>query len=632
MDYGLGMLRLKPKHYGKQACPCRTDPRQVELDYGLSWKWTGCPNHSIVARPVSNLRAISDTRWWSVAGQAVKCGNDSRYAFCYYMRVVTELVSEPYPAIRFHSLPAIATIIVSLASRCLEADARFWWMTLGERAMPSRAWAHFRTLVIARFGPVPDKGAGMPYRDHEIYRDMHHTRYLSYVADWHAYPQESMGHYCRRFHEAMLPHIPQDIDSPEMQALLGAEKFWNPSTKGEAGSSWWQGRIKGEPNLAQPWRLIEKVECGSVLTGTSSVSDTSDKVGLDYGLSWKWTGRPNHSIVVRPVSNLREVCDARWWSVAGRTVKCGSLQSWYQSDFLQSNFTVSLPSPQSLYDDMEPDRVDKDRDAAASFYESHPLIFDGTRQTVSVAAWLYDMELIFRICHIEARLQVSLANRCFTADARLWWMTLGERAMPDRTWAHFCTLVIARFGPVPDKGADGPYRDPEIYRAMHLERYFSYVADWHAYPQESMGHYCRRFQEAMLPNIPQDIASPGMQALLILRNGLPHQADAYVVEPQVPVDDAGIGEPMFEAGPAFPEDSIPAVPLQERISLRIPRSSIFPVMTRTTFEEPEHGPGYGGWIDEGDEFEDDPEEILYDDGDWDADSDASSVITIEYID
>ncbi|GMN56028.1 hypothetical protein TIFTF001_025147 [Ficus carica] len=192
-------------------------------------------------------------------------------------------------------------------------------------------------------------------------------------------------------------------------------------------------------------------------------------------------------------------------------------------------------------------------------------------------------------------LQFSLACRCLVADARLWWMTLGERAMPDRTWAHFRTLVIARFGPIPDEGADGQYRDPKIYRAMHLERYFSYVADWHAYPQESMGHYCRRFQEAMLPHIPQDIASPGMQALVILRNGLPPQirqyvpmptpemtvghmidhildaevivhamqADAYVADHLVPIDDAGMGEPMFEAGLAFPEDPIPAAPLQE---------------------------------------------------------------------
>ncbi|GMN74210.1 hypothetical protein TIFTF001_053812 [Ficus carica] len=29
-------------------------------------------------------------------------------------------------------------------------------------------------------------------------------------------------------------------------------------------------------------------------------------VGLDYGLSWKWTGRPNHSIVARPLVVLAE--------------------------------------------------------------------------------------------------------------------------------------------------------------------------------------------------------------------------------------------------------------------------------------------------------------------------------------
>ncbi|GMN59967.1 hypothetical protein TIFTF001_029055 [Ficus carica] len=168
---------------------------------------------------VSNLRALVDARWWSVAGRAVKCGNNSRYAFCPFMRVVTELVSERFPAIRFHSLPVIATIIVSLASRCLVADARLWWMTLGEREMPSRTWAHFRTIVIAYFGPVPDEGAGMPYRDPEIYRDMYDARYLSYAVVWHACLQEPMGHYCRRFQEAMLPHVPQDLANLELLAL-----------------------------------------------------------------------------------------------------------------------------------------------------------------------------------------------------------------------------------------------------------------------------------------------------------------------------------------------------------------------------------------------------------------------------
>ncbi|GMN46163.1 hypothetical protein TIFTF001_015342 [Ficus carica] len=128
------------------------------------------------------------------------------------------------------------------------------------------------------------------------------------------------------------------------------------------------------------------------------------------------------------------------------------------------------------------------------------------------------------------------------------------------------------------------------------------------------------------------------------------QADAYVVEPQIPVDDAGIGEPMFEAGPAFPEDPIPAAPLQEVPAPEVDIEADDPDTDddmdapedppiidissddEDDGEEPEYEPGYGGWIDEGDEFEDDPEEILFDDGDWDANSDASSVVTIEYID
>ncbi|GMN59118.1 hypothetical protein TIFTF001_028221 [Ficus carica] len=53
----------------------------IGLDYGLSWKWTGRPNHSIVARPVSSLPTTVDARWRGVAWQTVKCGKISRYAF-----------------------------------------------------------------------------------------------------------------------------------------------------------------------------------------------------------------------------------------------------------------------------------------------------------------------------------------------------------------------------------------------------------------------------------------------------------------------------------------------------------------------------------------------------------------------
>ncbi|GMN38056.1 hypothetical protein TIFTF001_042747 [Ficus carica] len=213
-------------------------------------------------------------------------------------------------------------------------------------------------------------------------------------------------------------------------------------------------------------------------------------------------------MVARPVNNLLATADARWKGEAWRTVKCGdqaatrfellsgSLQSWYQSGSLRSNFTVSLPPPPSLYTIMDPAQVAEDQRSITSFYKSQPPLFDGTRRTVSLSAWLYDKQLIFHTSHIVERLQVSLASRCLVVDARLWWMTHGERPLPDRTWAHFRALVIARYGPIPGEGAGEPYHDPEIYRDMQHRRYQSL-------------------------------------ALVILRNGLPPQIRQYVTKPML---------------------------------------------------------------------------------------------------
>ncbi|GMN65117.1 hypothetical protein TIFTF001_034184 [Ficus carica] len=117
-----------------------------------------------------------------------------------------------------------------------------------------------------------------------------------------------------------------------------------------------------------------------------------------------------------------------------------------------------------------------------------------------------------------------------------------------------------------------PDRDPEVYNDMNMRRYLDYVTDWHAYPRESMGHYCRRFQDAMLPHI-LALGSPEMRALQLLRNGLPPEVRAFVQAPMVdalvedhglvPLDDIGIEEPPFHWGPLLPEDPIPAVPLKE---------------------------------------------------------------------
>ncbi|GMN26814.1 hypothetical protein TIFTF001_044040 [Ficus carica] len=232
---------------------------------------------------------------------------------------------------------------------------------------------------------------------------------------------------------------------------------------------------------------------------------------------------------------------------------------------------------------------------------------------------------------------------------------------------------------------------------MHLERYYQYVEYWRAYPAESMGHYCRRFQEAMLPHIPQDIPSPGLQALVVLRNGLPPsirqyvpaptldmtvghmiayildaeivdhavQADAHMFEPGAPADDIDEPEPVYELesvyepepvyelepvyepGPVSPEDPMAADHVQEaemeaeasddEMDAPEDQPDDPPIIVISSDdedddEEPEHEPGFGGWLDKGDDFEEDPEEIPIDDGDGDADSDAASEVTVVEID
>ncbi|GMN21620.1 hypothetical protein TIFTF001_045522 [Ficus carica] len=336
------------------------------------------------------------------------------------------------------------------------------------------------------------------------------------------------------------------------------------------------------------------------------------------------------------------------------------------------------------YTIMDPAQVEEDRRSVSAFYKLRPLLFDGTPRTVALSGWLYDLEMIFHLCHVEAHLRVSLASRCLAADARLWWMTTGEGTLPDRTWPHFRTCMINRYGPVPEEGIEEPYRDPEIYRDMQHERYHVFVADWHAYPHEPMDHYCRRFQEAMLPHIPMDIPHPGLQALVILRNGLPPQilqhtplptpimtvahmvgyilaaeviahdmqADAHMVEPEVPDDDAGIPElvyepepayepdpvyepePAYEPGPVDPEDAMPADPVQEAEDdgydadedMDAPEDPPIIVISSDD-EDDDEEPGFIGWPDKGDDFEEDPEEIPDEDGE--ADSDVSDVTVVE---
>ncbi|GMN70035.1 hypothetical protein TIFTF001_039078 [Ficus carica] len=257
------------------------------------------------------------------------------------------------------------------------------------------------------------------------------------------------------------------------------------------------------------------------------------------------------------------------------------------------------------------------------------------------------METIFRICHIEAHLQ----------------------AIHGGPWADFRARIIARYGPPPDEGANAPYRDPDIYGDMHRRRYLDFVAEWHAYPNESMGHYCCRFREAMLPYIPQELVDPEWRAMQILKDGLAPEVKYFVPTPVVgvsledmidaimeaeilaymvhiadpedvynvdPVDDAGIPEPLFEGVPAVPEDPIPAIPLQE-----IPpheaeagpdddmdRDDPLVILIESDDDEQDIWEEFEDMEDEEiedlEEQEEDPEEIPFDDEDWDVFSDVTT--------
>ncbi|GMN28482.1 hypothetical protein TIFTF001_047889 [Ficus carica] len=243
------------------------------------------------------------------------------------------------------------------------------------------------------------------------------------------------------------------------------------------------------------------------------------------------------------------------------------------------------------------------------------------------------MESIFRICQIEAHLQLLLATRCLAVDARIWWITVGEPAMPGGTWVNFWAVITECYGPLPNEDANMPYRDPEIYNDIYLGRYLSYVVDWRAYPNESMGHYCQWSRDAMLPHIPHDLGSPLLQALLLLREGGDSSHGMQAAAPEedqvVAVYDAGIAEAgaknevMDHADiPADPEDH-PEDP---------------PIIVIESDDEEEDEEDQEQWeeqegaieedLDDLEEPEEDPEEILFDDGDWDADSDDSSDITI----
>ncbi|GMN20731.1 hypothetical protein TIFTF001_047160 [Ficus carica] len=212
---------------------------------------------------------------------------------------------------------------------------------------------------------------------------------------------------------------------------------------------------------------------------------------------------------------------------------------------------------------MDPDHVDADREAISSFYEAHPLSFDGTSRTISLGAWLYDMELVFRTGHIPGRLQVSLGSRCLTGDARIWWISVGEPQLPSRTWVHFRSLMVGQ-------------QEVPAHKAGEQE-------DVEGDPEA----------------------------------GDPEEDDIMVIPGDPPADPTIIDISSDE------EDDIedmPADPPADPIVIDISSDEEGDDEDMEQAPEPEQA----GWLEDQEDFVDDPEEILFDDGDWETDSDVAT--------
>ncbi|GMN63731.1 hypothetical protein TIFTF001_032794 [Ficus carica] len=155
-----------------------------------------------------------------------------------------------------------------------------------------------------------------------------------------------------------------------------------------------------------------------------------------------------------------------------------------------------------------------------------------------------------------------------------------------------------------------PYRDPDIYNDMNMRRYLDYVVDWRVYPNESMGHYCRRFQDAMLPHIPRNLGNPELQALHLHREGLPPEVKQFVPATMTGVTLESLIDVIIDAE------------IVAHLSQGVGPEDDY-------LSEPDDDADVDEELVDLEEQEEDPEEILFDDGNWVADSDASSVVTIK---
>ncbi|GMN65851.1 hypothetical protein TIFTF001_034913 [Ficus carica] len=249
---------------------------------------------------------------------------------------------------------------------------------------------------------------------------------------------------------------------------------------------------------------------------------------------------------------------------------------------------------------MDPRRIEEDRDASLAFWEMEPRMFDGTQGAAAL-----DMETIFRLCHIGAHLQVMLASRRLTGEARKWRLSLGDLGIPtDEAIRQLRCSLACLSGRVYGGGLP-----PEIMQFTLLTA-----------PEMTLDKMIEAIMDAeILANWVRDV----------LEVPAPIFKDDYLF---VSMDDAGMGESVFHGGPFMLEEPIPAVPIQKippqeedavdaEMDLADQQADLEevpddpPLINITSDDEDE--------IDE--EFEEDPKEILFkDDEEWDVFSDVTT--------
>ncbi|GMN69366.1 hypothetical protein TIFTF001_038432 [Ficus carica] len=338
------------------------DKSKIKFKVG-SWfelDWAGRPNHSMAARHV----VLAERKLTTYV-----------YAVAYVMRVVTELVSERVPAFRFHNMPASATVIVLLATRYLAVEARVWWMTIGEPAMPG---------------------------------------------DWGAYPNESMGHYCRRFQEAMLPHILPGLGSPLLQALFLLWEGLPPNVR---------------PFVPEPMVGMTLEGMIKAIMEAEIISDDEEEDEEDQE-QWE----EQEGAIEADFDDLEEPEEDPEVLHANEV----PLQDNPVSPVAPQAPGVRQGVPRNLEVPLVPDRIQANPPLVREdllferFRRMKAPEFEGTIDLIEADNWLIDIQVILDFMGITKREKVLCASFALKKDARHWWMTVQMcRDVAAMSWQDF---------------------------------------------------------------------------------------------------------------------------------------------------------------------------------------------------